>query len=653
MPTYYFEMADGTTVPIPAATPEEARAKARQRQAEITAGSGESGWDLGRIAGLAGRAGVEGLTEGAGTLASLPIDALYNVGVGATKGLDYLAGTDTGLEFGMPVTGAVSAAGDYAADSLSLPEPVTDNEKLAMAIGKGAISAIPGMGVGGAMSAGSGAVRAIGNSLRAAPITQMASGAAAGGAGEYTMQKSGSPTAAMMASLIGGVGTGAGMAATQGVGTALRPLTRSGRDRIVGDVLNMQAHDPRAAAMNMDLTPTYVPGSRPLAGVASKDPGLISMQRGVERMDTRRSFAVNTEAANEARNKLLRGVSMDEAQVEAASKARSKKADADTAALFDTPEMRAARVPVNGLMARLHGFRQDRRNFARQPVQETVRYVRKEIMKNAKRNKETGKLEINPGVLYSVRQNVAEAVGGKIRIDDLPNVKLAGETGGQVLDAIDDELDQLAPGFKAYMADLAQSGEARTQGKLANEAYAAGQSSGATAVNGGAPFLNLASLRRAYKQRRADLSAEQRDAFERVIADLDRQDKVNAPSIRSSGSDTFQNLSVGALLGRALGGQMANGPVGAAMAKPLNWLIGLGDLGAPATQERLVEAFANPRIAAALMRRGTPGNVEYAGSILNKAVQGGRVAGQNAAAQSWVIEDANGNRYDANGKLVR
>jgi hypothetical protein len=85
----------------------------------------------------------------------------------------------------------------------------------------------------------------------------------------------------------------------------------------------------------------------------------------------------------------------------------------------------------------------------------------------------------------------------------------------------------------------------------------------------------------------------------------------------------------------------------------MNWLIGLGDLGTPATQDRLVEAFASPRVAAALMRRATPGNVEYAGSILNQAVQGGRVAGQNAAAQNWVIEDAKGNRYDANGKLVQ
>jgi hypothetical protein len=642
-------MADGTTVPITATTPQEARLLARQRQAEITAGSGESGWDFGRIAGLAGRAGVEGLVEGAGTLASLPLDALYNAGVATAKGLDYVAGTDTGFQYGMPATGAVSSVGDYMADSMSLPEPITDNEKLAMSIGKGAISAIPGMGVGGVMSAGTGVVKNVGNMLRASPVTQGVSGAVAGGAGEYTMQKTGSGTAATMAALLGGGGAGAGMAGLRGAGTALRFLTRGGRDSIVGDVLNMQANDPRGAAMNMDLTPTYVPGSQPLAGVASRDPGLMSLQRGVERMDTRRTFATAQERAVEARNKMLRDVSMDDTQVDVASKARTAKADIDTDALFDTPQMRQMRVPTNDLMAGLHGIKQDRRLYARQPVQEAVAAARRQIVAASKRNKTTGEMEINPGVLYSIRQNLADAMSGKIRSDDMPNIKLAGRTGGEILDMIDNKIETAAPGFKAYMADLAQSGEARSQGKLGYEAYAKGMSQGAT-TNNGAPFLNLATLRRAYNQRKGELSPAQQDAFERVIADLNREQRVNAPSIRSNGSDTMQNLSVGALLGRALGGNMAQGPVGAALAKPMNWLIGLGDLGTPATQDRLVEAFANPRIAAALMRKGTPGNVEYAGSILNQAVQGGRVAGQNAA---FVIEDAKGNRYDINGNLVQ
>lgn len=651
MKTYYFEMMDGTTVPIRAASPDEARAQARQRQADIAAGRAQGGWDMGRVAGLAGRAGVEGFIEGAGTLASLPADALYNVGVAGAKGLDYLSGSDSGFQFGMPVTGMVSGAADSAADALSLPEPETDNERLAMAIGKGAISAVPGMGLGGAMSAGSGAVRTAGNWLRAAPVTQAASGAAAGGAAEYTKQQTGSDAAAVMAALIAGGGTALGTAGAQGTLTTLRPLTAGGRDRIVGDVLNMQARNPQRAIQNMTNAPTYVPGSKPLAGVASGDPGLINLQRGAERMDTRRLFAENIEQANQARNDALSAVTMNPSQVDALSKARTAKADVDTAALFDTPQMTAARVPTNNLMAELHALKQDRRLYARQPFQEAVREARRMIVSNSKRNRTTGAMEINPGVLYSIRQNLAQGLSGQIRSDAAPNVKLAGKAGEKILSILDDEIENAAPGFKAYMADLAQSGEARKQGSLGYEAYQAGMSSGPTAIEGGAPFLNLASLRRAYQQRAPELSQTQRQTFEAVIADLDRSMKTTAPSIRSSGSDTMQNITVAALLGRALGGKLAEGPVGAVFAAPLNKLAGIGQVGVPATQERLIEAFADPKIAAALMRKATPGNIEFAGSLLNKFAEGARVAGQ--ATASWVVEDAQGNRYDAQGRLVQ
>ena len=655
MKTYSFRMMDGSTVPIQANSPDEARAKAREYQNRLAAGQAERGWDVGRMAGLAGRAGVEGLIEGAGTLASLPADALYNVGVAGMKGLDYLAGSDTAPEFSMPVTSMVAQGANSAGDVLGLPEAETDSERLAMAIGKGAISAIPGVGVGGALSAGSGAIRTAGNVLRASPVTQAASGAAAGGAGEALMQKTGNPWIAAGAGLVGGTATGAGMAAGQGALTALRPLTAGGRDRIVGDILNMQAQNPQQAIRNMQTAPTYVPGSKPLAGVASGDYGLINLQRGAERLDTRRMFAQNIEDANQARNDALAAVTLNPDQVDRMSAARTAKADVDTAALFDTPQMRAARVPTKSLLGRLHSIRQDRRLFARQPVQEAVRDARNQILQNAKRNKVTGELEINPGVLYSIRQNIAQGLSGQIRSDAAPNIKLAGKQGDVILGIIDDEIEATIPGFKAYMADLAQSGEARKQGKIGYEAYQAGMSSGPTAVNGGAPFLNLASLRRAYEQRKRDLSPQQQNAFEAVITDLDRSMKTTAPSIRSTGSDTMQNLSVAAMMGRAFGGEIGQGMVGTALAKPLNWFIGLGNIGTPAAQDRLVEALADPAIAAALMRKATPGNVEYAGSLLNKVVQGTRATGQStaAASQGWVVEDARGNRYDANGRLVQ
>ena len=656
MRTYSFRMMDGSTVPIQANSPEEARAMAREYQARLSAGQTERGWDMGRVAGLAGRAGVEGMIEGAGTLASLPADALYNVGVAGMKGLDYLSGSDTAPDFGMPVTSMVSQGANSAGDALGLPEPETDNERLAMAIGKGAISAIPGLGVGGAMSAGTGAIRSVGNVMRAAPVTQAASGAAAGGAGEYAMQKTGSPAAAILASLAAGGSTAAGMAGASGVGVLARPLTRGGRDQIVGDVLNMTATNPQRAINNLNNAGQIIPGSQPLSGVASRDPGLINLQRGVERMDPQRRFAQNIEEANNARHQQLRGVTMTPEQVDQLSAARTAKADVDTAALFDTPQMRSTRIPASNLLSQLHAIRQDRRLFARQPVQEAVRDARNQIIKSAKRNRTTGQLEINPGVLYSIRQNIAQGLSGAIRSDAAPNIKLAGRQGDAILGIIDNEIETAAPGFRAYMQDLAQSGEARKQGRIGYEAYQAGVSKGPGGITIDEPFLNLARLRSAYQQRARDLSQNQRDTFERVIADLERSSLVNSPSVRSAGSDTMQNLSVASAIGRLAGGGVVDTALSEGLQRLVSRLpiIGSRD-GDTATTDRLVEAMLDPRVASALMRRATPGNVEYANSVLNKAVQGSKATGQAtaAAAQNWVVEDAAGNRYDANGRLVQ
>jgi hypothetical protein len=445
--------------------------------------------------------------------------------------------------------------------------------------------------------------------------------------------------------------TAAGMGAASAGRVLTRPLTRGGREQIVGDVMNMSATDPQRAIRRLDGATEIVPGSRPLSGVAARDPGLINLQRGVERMDPQRRFAQNIEEANNARHQALRAVTMTQDEVDAASLARSRKADIDTAALFDTPQMQAMKVPVKGIMSRLHDIRKDRRLYARQPVQEAVRAARNELMQKARRNPATGEMEINPGVLYSIRQNIAQGLSGQIRSDAAPNLKLAGGTGGRILDIIDDEIDAAAPGFKAYMADLAQSGEARKQGTIGGEAYRAGVSKGPGGVTIDEPFLNLARLRSAYQQRARDLSPTQRDTFERVLADLERSSLVNSPSVRSAGSDTMQNLSVASAIGRLAGGGAVDNFISEGLQRLISRLPIIGTRGNDnATMDLLVEAMLDPRMASAMMRKATPGNIDYANSILNQVLQGTRAAGQ---ASTYVIEDAKGNRYDATGKLVQ
>jgi hypothetical protein len=413
----------------------------------------------------------------------------------------------------------------------------------------------------------------------------------------------------------------------------------------------MSATNPQQAIPRLRGAQEIVPGSRPMSGVAARDPGLINLQRGVERMDPQRRFAQNIEEANNARHQELRRVTMTPDQVDQLSVARTQKADLDTAALFDTPQMQAMRIPTAGVMRELHALKQDRRLYARQPVREAVTEARNQIMRLSKVNRQTGEREINPGVLYSVRQNLAQQMSGQIASDAAPNVKLSGRTGSNILDMIDNEIDAAAPGFKAYMADLAQSGEARKQGALGYEAYEAGVSKGPGGVTIDEPFLNLARLRGAYQQRARDLSPAQRQTFDRVLADLERSSLVNSPSVRSAGSDTMQNLSVASAIGRLAGGGVVDTAISEGIQRLISRLPIVGQQGADnATMDLLVDAMLDPRMASALMRRATPGNIEYANSILNQVVQGGRASAQSSFS---VIEDAKGNRYDINGRLLQ
>ena len=151
MITKYYKMMDGSTRAFTGNTEAETKAQARAAQARIANGEEAPPWDLGRIASLTGRAAVEGLTEGAGAIGALPADLGYNAFAAGAKGVDWALGTDMAPDFGMPVSGVVARGADALADAAGLAEPVTDNEKLAMAIGKGAIGALPGIGIGGAI----------------------------------------------------------------------------------------------------------------------------------------------------------------------------------------------------------------------------------------------------------------------------------------------------------------------------------------------------------------------------------------------------------------------------------------------------------------------------------------------------------------------
>lgn len=162
----------------------------------------------------------------------------------------------------------ITAGGTYAADKLGLAKPETGNEKLGSAIFKGAASA----------AAPVGGITATGGRLAKNAITQLTSGALAGGAGELTRQAGGGTAAQIAASLLGGVTPfTAGVGIRQGAGK-LKTYFDSGGTRAAARISDV-AHDKPAAIGAIAARKPASTSTQPTVAEVAKDPGIAAFQR--------------------------------------------------------------------------------------------------------------------------------------------------------------------------------------------------------------------------------------------------------------------------------------------------------------------------------------------------------------------------------------
>ena len=108
------------------------------------------------------------------------------------------------------------------------------------------------------------------------------------------------------------------------------------------------------------------------------------------------------------------------------------------------------------------------------------------------------------------------------------------------------------------------------------------------------------------------LSPDQIEKMKRIGADLDRG-ALSETAGRAAGSNTYQNLSTANILGAALGRGAATNTVGQSLLRPLQFIYRLPE---PQVQDLLKQAMLEPKLAAALMAKATPGNVEFLGEAL-------------------------------------
>jgi hypothetical protein len=139
----------------------------------------------------------------------------------------------------------------------------------------------------------------------------------------------------------------------------------------------------------------------------------------------------------------------------------------------------------------------------------------------------------------------------------------------------------------------------------------------------GEPVLAASALRRQLAAKKeeigTDLSPAAQSRLDNIINEMNRGQAATAPGVRAPGSNTFQNMSMGNLIGRVFSESLADNTTLRTMTRPLDWLYKLPD---QQVQQLLVEAMLDPQLAAVMMSKANMMKVEPLSTALRqKALQ--------------------------------
>lgn len=636
MSMFEVDLGDGTVVEVEAPDAKAAAAAARKfldnkkAQAQPTGrswgldvalgGAGQSGKATNmppitpRTAGLAGRIGVESAVEGPLAIPALIGDAAYNAGV---FGYNRFVKPEDQAEYGMPVLNKLTEVSGTAADYLGLPQPETEGEKRASMLTKAGVSALTGAGAAkaGAKLVQSAAPRvaSLFDIFASKPVTQATGSVVGTGVSDQLMQNNVPAEFAIPAGILaGGVGVpmvGTGITMTKG---AVAPFTRRGQEQIVGNTMRSFTTDPNRAISLARTAPEFVPGSRPTFAEASQDPGLLGLQSGLMRdAEAGPQFGIRRGEQNVARVRALEDAAgMTPQQADTAT---AQLRDAANTAYTDMFGATSSGVPVNlkPLNDYVSSVMQSR-SGVRLPTRQAMDFVRDELKLVAKNN--------DVGNLYSVRQNIAEAMQGTFKGTtknrEMGNIRLAKSELTKMLKVIDDEIERVSPGYKALQADYAEQIRPISGAREINEITETASTRGMPDPIHLRETLVPSKFARELQSRADEISKmtpEQQDTLQKVMRDLERSNAVNSPTIRAPGSDTFKNMSVASLISNALGGVNVTNTTARALMKPFSFIYKLQE---DELRGLLADAMLDPTIGAKMLGKATPENVQSVAQFL-------------------------------------
>jgi hypothetical protein len=578
--------------------------------------------DTGRNMALAGRAvgqGVANTIIGAGQAmgdmgtGGVAVDAMLKAQTGKNRFQHEIASFNKTFGTKIPEVENLSQLLSAGLTEAGAPVPETNKEKLASAAVEGTASAL----TGGAMSG----MNTVPNVIRAG-----LSGASGGASAEFARQKGVGPIGQFLSGLAGGMAPsaieGAGRAvvrATQAAGDLAKPLTRAGQEEIAGNVLASNATDVQSATQNLKAAQPRIPGSEPTAGPASEDVGLLSVEKGL-RSKAPADFGVRNSEQNAARQATLDQIAGSPADITAAKAAR----DAATAPMRQAAlgsGNQANTAPVSQTIDAILSSPQGKR----QTISSTMEWVKQQIGDNT-----------DPAALYEIRKDLQLAQQGKLQpsSQNAPNTSTLAQARGElgkVVSALDDSIEQAAPGFKAYLARYKQLSQPIDQMKVLQQIQQRSALAAGADITTGRDFLSPAKFGRELQkaiQPGTKLTQPQIDTLNAIKTDLDYGAAINSPLVKAPGSDTFQNLSIA----NAIGAGAAKGnlhPALQALTKPLKWLYKAPD---DQITQILTQAMLDPKLAARLLERANQQTVASFSNQLRAMMASYSIGATTAAA---------------------
>lgn len=392
----------------------------------------------------------------------------------------------------------------------------------------------------------------------------------------------------------------------------VEPLYQSGRERIIGRVLNQVSGDDAASvAARLRSARELVPGSMPTAAQVANSGGIAALERAAAQANPQAYTNRAMEQAS-ARLNALRGIAQDDVAMDAAKAARK----ATSGPLFE----QAARA--------VYTVDDQLSNLLKRPAVQQAMGRAKTLAENNGRSFDFNITPANPFSGVGVKTNKSRQITGqalqdlKMAMDEMLSDPASGFTGksgdavrnlrGQIVDW----MESANPVFKQARTTHAAMSKPINQMEVGNHLLekvqpaladfgALGQESGAQyarALRNADQTVRTATQFKGNKTLADVMTPQQMSTLTAIAEDLAR--KSNAQNLgRGVGSDTFQKLSMNNLAQQSgmprLAGALMEFP---GISRATRWLYQGADEQA---QNMLADSLLDPKIAANLMEQAS------------------------------------------------